>query len=145
MRKVIPRRSRVIPNQSHSIPKKPRQRRNHPEHDQQCLFVDWMRYLYPKIKVMASGNGAPLTAFQKHWMVREGMLKGAADLFIIYPSRGFYGLFIEMKSKKGKISPEQLEFMDYVRSHNFKGEFAWSYEEAKKIFLEYINGSQPTT
>ena len=44
------------------------------------------------------------------WMVRNrqmGVRAGVPDLFYPVPAQGYHGLFIEMKTEKGRLDPKQ--------------------------------------
>jgi hypothetical protein len=61
----------------------------------------------------SSLNGIRLGQFAASRAKRNGMLRGVPDLFLPIPgSDGTFGLFIEMKSKNGTLSPEQRWFRD---------------------------------
>ena len=40
-----------------------------------------------------------------------GVKAGVSDLFLAYPNPNFHGLWIELKSEKGKKSPEQKHWL----------------------------------
>ena len=88
------------------------------EHNLQSNCVKWFRIQYPKFQklLFAIPNGAVLhgTTEQRRRqgakLKREGATPGAADLFLSIPSGDFRGLYIEMKTPKGKQSKLQKEF-----------------------------------
>jgi hypothetical protein len=53
---------------------------------------------------------------------------------ILYP-----GLYIEMKSPGEKPTPEQHEFIDYVRAQGYQVHVCYSWIEAAKIIISYMN------
>ena len=60
---------------------------------------------------------------------------------------GWHGLYIEMKSKdtKGRVSPDQKAWIDYLRSVGYKVAVAWTADEAIQIIEDYINVKPSTT
>lgn len=80
------------------------------EFEEQCEFVAWFKKEFPTIKIMAIRNHGTRTPREKVDQMREGLLPGAADLYI--PK---WHLWIEFKRSKGGIlSKDQIEFRDYV-------------------------------
>lgn len=73
------------------------------------------------------------------------------DVFIFHPSQGFVGLMIELKRidsgailKDGSLSSsshvqEQNRCHEKLRGMGWKVEFAEGVEEAKRMFLSYID------
>lgn len=53
-------------------------------------------------------------------MVGEGLVAGVADLLLWYPSLGYHGLAIEIKTPKGKQSPQQIEWQQAVEKYGYK-------------------------
>lgn len=67
-----------------------------------------------------------------------GLRKGASDLFIAIPRRGFGGFFLELKSKNGKLRPEQIEFFKDMESQNYFTSVTYSLDEAIEIIEWYL-------
>ena len=66
------------------------------------------------------------------------MLSGA-DLFLSVPSGDLAGLYIEMKTPKGRQSPEQLEFEQEVLEQGYgycTPRSSREFERAVKMYLE---------
>jgi len=97
------------------------------ESAEQAIVVRWFVAQYPRLwrHLQASQNGAVLSgnAAQRAIQVRRlkamGMVVGQADLFLALPRVNSHGLYIEMKSEVGKISPEQREFLDDMSSQGY--------------------------
>ena len=84
--------------------------RSHIESQIQRNCVKWMRYQHPEAIMFAVPNGGIRSKTEASIMSGEGVLKGVADLFIMYPSGQFHGLFIEIKSEKGRQTDYQRIF-----------------------------------
>lgn len=63
----------------------------------------------------------------------KGLPKGFTDLLYISP--GGKVAFIEVKKPGGKVRPEQVKFIERVRSMGFRAGIAHNIEEAKEIIL----------
>lgn len=100
------------------------------EHYEQVLFVMWFRKQYPKHKIFAIPNGGSrgtgISAKVTGSMLKaEGVDPGVPDLMI--PAAK---MFIEMKSKSGKIKDEQQEYIDYLKECGYKVYVAYGADEA---------------
>lgn len=78
----------------------------------------------------------------------EGVKSGVWDIFWPYRSKGYNGLYIEMKrsdhrpkreGSKGGLSDEQIEFRNFVQSQGFLCKVAYNSYEAWKILLNYLD------
>lgn len=105
----------------------------------------WMlKYLYA---VPNEGQHKP--QYRKHQKAM-GLKAGVLDLWLPYPIYNppdysppdvrWHGLIIEMKSKdtKGKVSPDQKEWIDYLSGQGYKVEVCWSAQEAIKVLEDYL-------
>ena len=58
--------------------------------------------LIKQASIHCSLNGVKLSGTQAKIAKGQGMLSGVPDLFLPVPKNGYHGLFIEMKSEKGR-------------------------------------------
>jgi len=115
----------------------------HDETNEQIAAMDWLRLQYPQIALhtIHIGNERKSTHFAGYIMKRKGVLKGASDLFIAWPANGFHGLFIEVKSKAGKPTMEQLEFLERVRSVGYEGKICYGADEVIEAIKFYLKAN----
>lgn len=69
----------------------------------------------------------------------QGVTPGILDIIIFIPSKGYHALIIEMKSKKGKLTPEQEQFIEKVTPLGYCCKVARSWIEAKTYVEEYLD------
>ncbi len=117
------------------------------EHALQASCVRWFRNRYPRYAwlLFAIPNGADLggktpIARAKNWqkLELEGAVKGAADLFLAVPSGRLSGLFIEMKTPKGKQSEFQKRFEAQVVGVGYGYVIPRSHEEFEAVVKGYL-------
>jgi hypothetical protein len=101
---------------------------------QQC--IKWFRLQYPGYILFAIPNGGRRGKIEASIMKGEGVLSGVADLFLAMPSGTYHGLFIEMKTSKGRQSPTQKDFEKRVLMSGYEYVICRSGEE----FIGTING-----
>lgn len=114
--------------------------KRHSESNEQIATMDWLRAQHPKIALhtLHIGNERKATYYAGYIMKRMGVLKGASDLFMAWPNGGYHGLFIELKSKVGKPSPEQLAFIERMRGVGYMAKVCYGAEEAIAMMQYYI-------
>lgn len=115
------------------------------EWQEQEALIEWISYQYPflldyTIKIHNEGK---FSQFVGKRLNAQGRLKGASDLFIAYPSKGFHGLFIEMKTKDGKLSKKQSEFLFRMSNVGYKATACWGADQAITVIREYVTYSRP--
>jgi hypothetical protein len=79
----------------------------HLESKLQIECVKWFRLQYPFLTLFAIPNGGRRGIIEATIMKKEGILAGVPDLFLAKAVEPYHGLFIEMKSKNGKLSESQ--------------------------------------
>jgi len=109
------------------------------EHDEQVAVIDWCFHnvsRYPCLDLIyAIPNGAMLGggrigAIRMNALKAEGLRPGVSDLCLPAARRGFHGMYIEMKTKKGTASENQLEFMDAVEREGYFTALCYGADEA---------------
>lgn len=63
---------------------------------------------------------------------------GTPDLFLAYPTRIHSGLWIEMKTEKGKIQPSQKEMMEKLLVAGYHCVVCRSFDEFKNEIENYL-------
>jgi VRR-NUC domain len=108
------------------------------EAQEQAALVRWMTL--KRIRFFAIPNDGKRTIAEGARFKRCGMIRGVPDLCIPIPSGSYHGCFIELKRRKGgRLSPEQVEWLAFLRSQNYYADFAFGFEEAKNIIEAYLN------
>ena len=120
----------------------------HPEHDLQIIIVDYLSKACPHAMVFCSLNGVYLGA-GTHSSVyvaklrKMGLRTGEPDLRIHWLEKvdGFKPrpatLFLELKIKPNKVTPQQAECMIDLTNIGFPCEVAHSFDEAIEYFRKY--------
>jgi hypothetical protein len=120
------------------------------EHELQVNCVRWFRHHYRRYAhlLFSIPNGARLygTAKQRgmQWkkLEAEGAQPGVADLFLAVPSGDLCGLWIEMKTIKGRQSDTQRRFEMAVVAMNYGYAMPRTYEEFQTVVGQYLaNGA----
>lgn len=115
-------------------------RKNPTERQEQIWFVTWLKK--QGYWCHHSPNGGKRHFIEGYNLKLMGVSKGFPDVFVPLPMGKYHSLFIEMKPLKGgKIEKEQSEWINYLREKGFYAEVAHGFEEAKRIFLEYLSSN----
>lgn len=81
------------------------------EHFEQREVVSWFRKKYRGVRIFAIANGGWRSKATAAKLKAEGVSRGVPDLFVPQCN-----LWIEMKrAKGGRLSPEQRDWMEYLR------------------------------
>lgn len=135
---------------SAALPPPPKRRRNLESETQRSL-VRWWASHHQKFGVVEQvlfsiPNGFNADAKRGSIMKGEGQRKGAPDLMLAV-SRGsdwttrdsaYHGLFLELKTPTGVVSPFQLLFHADLRSNGYKVVVCRSLEECIRDITEYL-------
>ena len=126
-------------------PIKLKRRNAQPEAIEQAKVVAWARANennYPYLWLLHSSlNGVKLSKAQAGKALKQGMKKGVPDLFLPVKQGGFSGLYIEMKSAKGRISSEQSKFLQAASDFGYACFICYSAVDAIDKIKGYYNHS----
>lgn len=84
------------------------------EHEIQREFVKWMRQTHPDYWIFAVPNGGKRNLITAGKLKAEGVSAGVPDIFIPRLK-----MFIEMKTDRGRLSPEQKLWLDYLAKSGY--------------------------
>jgi hypothetical protein len=126
-------------------PIKLKRRNAQPEAIEQAKVIAWARANernYPFLWMLHSSlNGLKRTKNAQGKAKAQGMLSGVPDLFMPVAIGDSKGLYIEMKSAKGRISPEQSKFLKAASDFGYACFICYSAVEAIDKIKSYYNQS----
>ena len=108
----------------------------HEEAMMQKVVVKHIRQYFPKV-IFTCAPAVAKSARQGHDNKLMGYQKGWPDLFFALPKKGYNGLFIELKTDRGTIQPEQRKMIEDLQGLGYKAVFCRSDIEAISCFEDY--------
>lgn len=111
---------------------------NPSEAHEQKQLIQWCRtdprfqYLFHVPNESVGGPG---------WLTRNrqmGVKAGVPDLIYPVPMKGYHGLFIEMKTKTGRLSAEQKRWIAALETFGYKVVVVHGWEQAKEALQDYV-------
>ena len=112
------------------------------EHDEQKTVISWrnqMLNMEPRLAMLiAIPNAAKRSYRLASYMKSEGLAKGFPDLALLCKNDLYAGLFIEMKTQRGKPTSEQLEWLCALRNHGYAAIVCYGADETIRIIKTYL-------
>lgn len=108
------------------------------EHTEQVTLFNMLLY-HPELWVIfAVPNGGLRNKKTAVNLKREGVKAGVWDVMIPIPSKGYHGMFLEMKHGYNKLTTEQAKFGEAMKERGYYCQIAYSADEAYKKIIEYL-------
>jgi hypothetical protein len=104
----------------------------------QILLVDYMRALGHGDVFIHIPNGGYRSKPTGLRFKKMGVTAGVSDLFFAYPVREAHGLWLEVKSKKGKLSAAQREWAEKMNKFGYVAKTCYGIEEGIDIISNYL-------
>ena len=112
------------------------------EHHIQAALFKWAKLAtsrHPGLRLMfAIPNGGARNPITGAMLKAEGVKPGVPDIFLPLPVGRFHGLFLEMKTPVGRLSPEQREWQMRLRNRGYAAVTAYGLEEAIDLLTRYL-------
>ena len=113
------------------------------EDTQLIIVMDWVRYNKLDKFIFHVANERSTSPQSGALLKRKGVLSGVSDILILKPSKSYHGAAIELKSKNGILSDNQLMFMDVMFEHGYFTSVCYSADEAIYVIANYLNIPHP--
>lgn len=114
-------------------------RTEHVEAVQLMRIVKLHESRYPALKMLAAvPNGGDRHRVVAAKMKAEGVRAGYPDYLLDYPSQGYHGLRIELKSMTGYASREQKDWIERLRANGYRAEVCRGAEAAWACLRDYL-------
>ena len=112
------------------------------EHDHQVELIRWCKLSasqYPDLlKIFAVPNGGLRNAIVAKKLKAEGVVAGIPDLILPVAKNGYHGLFIELKTEKGKPSPAQKDRIKQLIADGYFAVICYGWAEARVVLKNYL-------
>lgn len=97
---------------------------------------------YPDLGYLhASLNGERLTVGQAVRAKAAGLRSGVPDLCLPVPVGAFHGLYLELKTARGALSPTQVRWHAWLAAKGFAVAVARSWGEGRDVIVSYLRGT----
>lgn len=115
------------------------------EHLEQKQVVIWARMSrgrHPCLhRLFAIPNGGARHIVTGRKLKAEGVCAGVPDLFLAHPVDPFAGLFVEMKTAGGRVSPEQRVWLTDLSGAGYACAVAYGGNQGIQAIQTYLVGA----
>ena len=108
------------------------------EQNLQEAVVTYIRLKYKGVLFCASAGGLRTSISQAAAMKRAGYVKGVPDFQIMEGRHGYLGLFIELKTKKGKLSTYQKKWINNLNDKGYMAKCCYGLDQAIDLIDWYL-------
>lgn len=109
------------------------------EQKQQEAIVTYLQLQYKNVRYCASlGGQYQQYHSQRAKAIRTGYVKGFPDLQITEARKGYHGLFIELKTKIGRLTTHQQQWLDDLNERGYLAKCCKGIEEALDTIDQYL-------
>ena len=99
--------------------------------------IEWCQW--QMIPVFHIPNEGKRTTREGARLKAIGLSRGVPDLMIPVPSGGYHGLFIEMKTKTGRVTEAQAEWMKRLAENGYAVRLCRGSAQAFEAISDYIH------
>lgn len=113
-----------------------------PEKKIQMNIVNWLRQCHPDVIFMANMNENQGTPMWRQIGQKMGVIKGVSDLFFPKGNWTYTGLWLEIKTKEGMASPEQIRFCAMMIDCGYYATISYGFDDSQKIIKTFYELSK---
>jgi VRR-NUC domain len=115
------------------------------EHAEQAALFRWAEFARPRLPdlalMFAIPNGGHRHKATAARLKAEGVKRGVPDLCLPVARSGAHGLYIELKTERGKPTPEQYGWIRALRRQGYAAEVCRGWEQARSMIEHYLTTS----
>lgn len=120
-----------------------RKKRDNEESRMQMALIRWWGaarkgFGVPEQMLFAVPNGGRRDVIGASILKKEGQRNGVSDLMLAVPRGKYHGLFLELKTAKGVLSPAQNQFLADASAQGYAAYACHSFDDAVRIITLYL-------
>jgi hypothetical protein len=112
------------------------------EHQEQVTLFRWValvRSSHPELELLhAIPNGGHRHKAVAARLKAEGVKRGVPDLCLPVARNDWHGLYIEMKTSKGRLSEHQKYWAEVLPANGYRFELCRSWQQAALTIADYL-------
>jgi hypothetical protein len=112
------------------------------EHAEQAALFRWAEFARSRLPELAMlyavPNGGHRHKATAARLKAEGVKRGVPDVCLPVARSGAHGLYIELKTERGKATPEQLGWIRALRRQGYAAEVCHGWESARSMIEHYL-------
>lgn len=112
------------------------------EHQEQVALFKWadiMSKNVPDLKLLfAIPNGGLRSKVVAVKLKKEGVKSGVPDIFLPVPKDGYSGLWIELKTKKGRVTENQKWWIARLEEQGYMASVCYGWNAARTLIEGYL-------
>ena len=105
------------------------------ETDEQIAVIEYCDVY--GIPIYHIANEGKRTYYTGNLLRKAGMRKGVPDLCIPLPRGKYHGFYIEMKSKSGKVTKEQIQWLKLLKNNGYATAICYGADDAINKIAAY--------
>ena len=108
--------------------------------EQKALFRWWhlVQGRWPNVVMFAIPNGGARDAITGARLKLEGVTPGVPDIFLAKAASGKYGLFVDMKTRHGRVSERQRDLFPLLEAAGYGVAVCRGWKEAAEAVTAYL-------
>ena len=117
------------------------------EAQHQAAVIKWsqqpfIRRTWPELALLYHiPNGGTRDAVEGRHLKQQGVKRGVPDLCLPVPRNGFHGLYIELKTEKGRASDDQKWWGEQLTAQGYYWCVCHGWENAVQTIEAYLEGA----
>lgn len=117
------------------------------ETQHQITLINWtqqpsIRQKYPELALLFHIPNERSDKVQASILKKMGVKKGVLDLFLPVPSWKYHGLFIELKTESGRVSDDQLWWIEHLKANGYACSVSYGWKQASEVLRWYLDLKQ---
>ncbi len=111
-----------------------------PEQIAHINIVNWFNHNFPELEkdFHHFANERKCSVIEGRILKRMGVQKGVADFHLGLGQKHYFGMWLELKVGKNKLTKEQSEFLARKHDRGYYTAVAYEEDQAKDIILYYL-------
>lgn len=114
------------------------------ESEEQTAIIEWaniMQHRVPELALLYHvPNGGSRNVVEAKRLKAQGVKSGVPDLVLPVARGKYHGLYIELKTLRGRVSDTQKQWLDALRNQGYAAIVCRSADEAIAMIAKYLAG-----